>query len=838
MSQNQEKISWDQLSTRIPQGIGTVDVCGLSGSAANFAMAGLLLRQRRPVIIVADTDKAAHRIREELSLFSAGWERKIDLFPAYNLTAYKPMAFHNETAAGRISILHHITESTHASIIITTIAALSQKLLPKKELIQYGELLQVGEAVDRDVIVRKLIAGGYSRTMIVEEHGDFCLRGGILDVHSPLYDDPLRIEFFGDEVESIRCFAAETQRTIEEMDEAVLLPAREAILDRTKLTAIVGRLRTRAAELGLPVTRVRELVHQIKTQEIYPGIESLMPLIYADLDAFFDYMPSDALFMLVEPIHLAAAATELVSTAEQSYHTACGRKQLCVPPDQLYLTWDQICERLSGFSQVMWKTMATAAPPEFDSTGSVEYSFSSDDHHGLRQAIQSGQKSDQPFQPLVDWFNERMRDDYTTFVVCRHVRNMDRLSHILSNYGLRPVQLEQFSQAVYGQRRIYLICGVVRRGFSWPSEQVSVLTDEDIFGTRYHRRRKIRRPKPADLINFDDLRQGDWVVHAEHGIGQYGGLTKLQLNGAVNDFLLVHYRDEDKLYLPVERMDQLQKYMGVEGVAPVMDKMGGKSWDRIKRKVKRKAEKIAGELLKLYAARKVQQGHAFGEVDTHFQNFEEGFPFEETPDQLKAIDDVFEDMRRKVPMDRLVCGDVGYGKTEVALRAAFLTISEAKQVAMLVPTTVLAEQHFETFRQRFARYPVKVACLSRFRPASEQRRIVEEIESGQVDIAVGTHRLLQKDIVFNDLGLLVLDEEQRFGVRHKEKIKRIRKTVDVLTLTATPIPRTLHLSLLGVRDISIINTPPEQRRPIVTYVTEFEEVIVAEAIRKELKRSG
>ncbi len=838
MSQNQEKLSWDQLPVHIPQGAAKVDVCGLSGSAANLAIARLVERQKRSVVLVTDTDKAARRMWEEMVLFSNGSGRLIERFPAYNVTAYKPMAFHNETAAQRIAILHRITETTTPAVIVTTISALCQKLLPKKELIHYGELLLVGEEIDRDTMVQKLIAGGYTHTMIVEEHGDFCLRGGILDVHSPLYPDPLRVEFFGDEVESIRLFDADSQRTIRHVDEAVVIPAREAILDRTKHTAVIGRIRTLAAQMGLPVTRVREIVDQIKTQGAFPGIESMISLIYHHLDTFFEYLPSDTLFVLVEPGQLAAAAADFNAMAEQSYGGACRQNQLCVTPDQLYLSWNQIGERLAGFSQLAWTDMVTSAPPDSDGDNSPVCVTSAEDHHGLRQAIQSVQQSEKPFQPLADWINERKGDGHTTFIVCRRPKNLNRLEHILSSYGVRATLLERFNQAIYGQDRVYLLDGNVRDGFSWRDGQVAVLTDEEVFGARYRSGRAVRRPKPTELLSFDDLKQGDWVVHTEHGIGRYGGLTKLRLEGAVNDFLLVLYRDDDKLYLPVERMDQVQKYMGVEGVAPVMDKMGGKSWERIKSKIKRKAEKIAGELLKLYAARKIQKGHAFGEADTHFHNFEEGFPFEETPDQLKAIDDVLEDMRKTEPMDRLVCGDVGYGKTEVALRAAFLAISEAKQVAMLVPTTVLAEQHFETFRQRFAHYPVKVACLSRFRPLKEQRQIVADTASGLVDIVVGTHRLLQKDVVFKDLGLLVLDEEQRFGVRHKEKIKRLRKTVDVLTLTATPIPRTLHLSLLGIRDISIINTPPEQRRPIVTYVTEFDDTIVAEAIRKELSRQG
>jgi transcription-repair coupling factor (superfamily II helicase) len=339
-------------------------------------------------------------------------------------------------------------------------------------------------------------------------------------------------------------------------------------------------------------------------------------------------------------------------------------------------------------------------------------------------------------------------------------------------------------------------------------------------------------------MDLQELKAGDLIVHTDHGIGRYGGLQKLAVEGVRNDFLVLVYHDGDKLYLPVDRMGMVQKYMGVEGHVPALDKLGGRSWQRVKSRVKRQAEKIAGELLKLYAERKVASGCAFPGPDGAFREFEAGFAFEETPDQLKVIDDVLEDMQRPTPMDRLVCGDVGYGKTEVALRAAFLAVAGGKQVAVLVPTTILAEQHYATFRSRFQHHPVNIACLSRFRPRKEQLAIAEGLKRGGVDIVIGTHRMIQKDIAFKDLGLLILDEEQRFGVRHKEKIKRLRANVDVLTLTATPIPRTLHMALTGVRDISLIRTPPEYRKAIVTYISEFDNEVIAEAIRRELKRGG
>jgi len=341
---------------------------------------------------------------------------------------------------------------------------------------------------------------------------------------------------------------------------------------------------------------------------------------------------------------------------------------------------------------------------------------------------------------------------------------------------------------------------------------------------------------PARALPFEELKQHDFVVHSEHGIGKYDGLVKFKLNGTTNDFILILYKDNDKLYLPVDRLSMVQKYMGVEGLEPLLDKMGGTSWQRIKERVKKSVEKIAGDLLKLYAERKVNNGYAFSGTDNYFRDFEAGFPFEETADQSKAIEDVLTDMHKPVPMDRLVCGDVGYGKTEVALRASFVTVNDGKQVAVLVPTTVLAEQHYTTFSNRFQDYPVNIACLRRFRSQLEQRAIVDDLKTGKIDIVIGTHRLLQKDIFIKDLGLIVLDEEQRFGVKHKEKLKALRRTVDALALTATPIPRTLHLSLMGVRDISIISTPPEHRHPIITYISEFDDAIIIEAIRKELRR--
>jgi transcription-repair coupling factor (superfamily II helicase) len=447
-----------------------------------------------------------------------------------------------------------------------------------------------------------------------------------------------------------------------------------------------------------------------------------------------------------------------------------------------------------------------------------------------------------PYQTVADRIENFTSQGIAVYIVCHNTNQLERVTGVLEPYGITFTKADRLpalpERPDILPKTVGLIEGQLSTGFAWPAAEIVVLTDVDLFGARRTRSPKRRRKGGRPSLSFGDLHQGDLVVHADHGIGQYNGLTKLNLNRTENDFLTIEYRGGDRLYLPVDRMGLIQKYMGVEGVKPVLDKMGGKSWDKVKARVKRSAERIAGELLKLYAARKVRSGHAFNAVDEYMAEFEGGFPYEETPDQLKAIEDVWADMVKPTPMDRLICGDVGYGKTEVALRAAFMAIFNGKQAAVLVPTTVLAEQHFETFRHRFKRFGVQVDRLSRFRSKTEQKALLERLADGQVDIVVGTHRLLQKDVQFKDLGLFIIDEEQRFGVRHKEKLKKLRRTVDVLTLTATPIPRTLHLSLSGIRDISIISTPPEYRRSIITYVSEYNDGLAKEAIQREMERGG
>jgi transcription-repair coupling factor (superfamily II helicase) len=545
---------------------------------------------------------------------------------------------------------------------------------------------------------------------------------------------------------------------------------------------------------------------------------------------------------LVDPGELQQAAEEMQSRALANFDTARQEKRLCVEPDSLYLSWASVESLLWQKRPLALKLLAVVRPTDAAPPEGVLRHLAVFDNEGISVALRNARSLENPLLPLAEWVQERKAQGQDTVLACRSKVQAERLRALLEPYGVSAhLSLDWANIAVPAKRghaTVRICQGEIANGFVWPDECLALVTEREIFGAR----KKLRKPKrpdlPAQLLDFDDLKQGELVVHDDHGIGRYEGLVKLKIEGATSDFLLILYKDDDKLYLPVDRMNTVQKYRGVENIIPVLDKMGGKSWQRVKARVKKSTEKIAGELLKLYAARKVEKGFRFELRDDSLRTFETGFQYEETSDQTQAIEDVLADMGDPKPMDRLVCGDVGYGKTEVALRASYVAVYSGKQVAVLVPTTVLAEQHYATFAERFAPYGVNLACLSRFRSVAEQRRIIADLKAGKIDIVVGTHRLLQKDVGFKDLGLIVLDEEQRFGVRHKEKLKHLRQTVDVLALTATPIPRTLHLSLIGVRDISVISTPPEFRQAIVTYISEFDDAIVSEAIRRELTRRG
>jgi transcription-repair coupling factor (superfamily II helicase) len=842
MIQNQEKIYLEQFIASIPHRPEEIDCIGLQKVDKAYLISKLYQNFHEPMVVTVSSAKEARRVCDELRFFLGSEASAVQYFPPYNLLPYKFLASDSETAAHRIRVLYNLVNQGVPPVIVTTIDGLMKKTLPRASLCSYAELVMAGEEIDREKLIEKLEAGGYERAAIVEEPGDYCVRGGILDIFSPLYTQPLRMELFGDLVESLRFYSPVSQRTVKQVQEAVILPAKEAILDRHHLPGVIGRIREEASRLNTPVTTIRKVIDRLKTEGVNSGSENLMALIDSDLETLFDYTRAGTLYVVMDYELVKAAAEASEIHIQKQFDTVLEEGGFAVAPQKTYLDWGAVHSGLAHAKALMFKAISMLEGEGEVTPTPSRYHFQVHDNTELIEALRHPQSLDTPLSPLIDWIEKCLERGYRTVIACAFSSQAERIKSMLSAYPIQVMSGETFptGQPIKEHQKtlLYLCVGEVLSGFVWPEASVALITANEIFGTRRKGTASKKSPVQKQLLCFEDLKIGDLVVHDEHGIGQYKGLTKLTIEFATNDYLLISYKDDDRLYLPVDRMNWIQKYMGVDGVVPVVDRMGGKSWDRMKTKAKKSTIKIAKELLKIYAARKVHKGFSHQNVESELQDFENGFPFEETADQLKVIEEVLRDMGESVPMDRLVCGDVGYGKTEVALRAAFVSVYNGKQVAILVPTTVLAEQHFATFSERFNNYPVNIACLSRFRSRQEQRKIVNDVKEGKVDIVVGTHRILQKDIFFKDLGLFVIDEEHRFGVRHKETLKKIRTTVDVLALTATPIPRTLHMSLMGIRDIDLIATPPEYRHAVVTYVSEFTDGIVKDAVTRELERGG
>ncbi|MBT3177845.1 MAG: transcription-repair coupling factor [Desulfobacula sp.] len=791
------------------------------------------------ILVVLRDTKKAHSFLDELFFFLPDKKDKIVFFPGYHILPFKSLAYHKETSTNRLAALSKIMNSgSQPLIIVTVVDTILQKLIPRKNLTGFAELVIANEEIDRDILILKLESGGYNKTSLVEDPGEYSVRGGILDVFSPGEKYPVRIEFFGDLVESIRYFSVFTQRGIKEIYEIIIIPATEAILAKENLPHIMARLRQAGTLAGLAASKTREYVNETREFGRFPGVESMLSIVYEKLDTFFDYIPEDTILVMDSPGDLEAGAIDFESKAFINYKTTSAENRLCVEPDSIYLKWDKIKSIIKSKNQISFESFDMTNYPSHEKQVK-QLPFEFQDNADLSSSLKREGTKENPLTPLVDWFKDHRAHKRIVLCVLSQESQSKRLLSLLQPYGIEPVKCSTFKEAIEQKPGIYYLFGALSSGFIFKEESLALVTENEIFGKkRIRRQRKARRDLKTKFITPEELKNGDIVVHIDHGVGQFEGLCSLKVGNISQDFILIQYLDKDKLYLPVDRIEMIGKYIGVDGYKPILDKIGSKAWIKSKAKAKEEVEKLAADLLNLYAKRKVNKGFSFSRPDNYYNDFEAAFPYDETRDQLKAIDDVHLDMESSIPMDRLVCGDVGYGKTEVAIRAAFKGVNDGKQVAIVVPTTILAEQHLSTFRERFAQYPVNIECLSRFRTRKEQTKILKAISSGKVDIVIGTHRLLQKDVDFKSLGLLVIDEEQRFGVKHKEALKKKRSYVDVLALTATPIPRTLHMSLTGMRDISLITTPPADRQPIISYISKYEDPIAKDAIKRELSRKG
>ncbi|MBE3580904.1 MAG: transcription-repair coupling factor [Thermoanaerobacteraceae bacterium] len=784
-----------------------------------------------PLLVVTSGPEEAQRLAADVEAFGPGGG--VDYLPAAELLPLGFYAHSLEVPAQRIRVLEGLV-CGRVRVLVTSIGALAAKLPPREAFSRALVTLRVGQNVEREELLERLVRLGYRREEMVEAPGHLAVRGGIIDIYPLGAENPVRVEFYGDEIDSLRPFDPTTQRSVGETGEVVITPAVETVapedlrpgleLLRQEFQQTLAKLRKTRPEAARELEeRLGSLLARLEAGDWPEGIIPLQPFFYPQQATLLEYFKRPPLIILDEPARLKDGARRLEKQRLEIF-TQMLEGGLALPSQGLaYAGAEEMENLLAKYQRLYFTLLPRRAGLQ------------------VRQAVGVGAQSLPAFQGKVGLLAQELgrwrRQGYRIVLVVADAARMEALRQNLAAEGLETVALQDTSD-LPRPGQVAVVPGNLRQGFIWPQVKLVILGDTELYGpVRRPRRHKISRAG-GKITSFTDLKEGDYVVHVNHGIGRYLGIQQLEVGGVKKDYLLIQYAGNDRLYVPIDQISLVQKYIGAEGHVPRLYRLGGNEWAKVKGRVQEAVRAMAEELLNLYATRETVRGHAFS-PDTPWQReFEEAFPYTETPDQLKAIAEVKADMERPKPMDRLLCGDVGYGKTEVALRAAFKAVMDGKQVAVLVPTTILAQQHYNTFKERFSPYPVKVAVLSRFSSPREQRETVEALARGDIDIIIGTHRLLSEDVAFKDLGLVIIDEEQRFGVAHKEKLKQLRYTVDVLTMTATPIPRTLHMALAGVRDMSLIETPPEDRYPVQTYVVEYSPELVREVIRRELDRGG
>lgn len=804
-------------------------VTGLTGTARCVYIAALYQKTKRPLLLVAHNLNQAQKTAEDLQELLP--KEEVLLYPANELVTTEIALASHDTLAERIDVLSKLSKGFRG-VLIVPFSGL-RKLFPPKLLFEKSHVeIEVGANLPIDPLVERLVNLGYERVELVEKRGEFSVRGGIVDIYPVTFVDPIRIEWFDDEVDSIRTFQVTTQRSVDKIQSVIVPPGRELFASRDKLMQAAERVdlllqeRLKKVQDDALREKIQEQigwdVEQLRQGMMVTGIYKYISQIYPDFHSLIDYMPSNTAIILDEPMRIVESARQM-EREEGEWQTALLQQGEFLPQLKVSLSFDEVVALTRHpriYLSLFMRQIPGAQPQnivQFMCKGMQQF-------HGQMHVLKG------------EW--ERFQKaSYRVIFTASSGERLDRLERVLADYGMEVHRDNSEQPPLPGKPVIRL--HALQSGFELSSMRLVVITESEVFTQKQRRPRRSTKMDHAEKIkDYQDLKPGDYVVHVNHGIGRYIGIETLNVGGLHKDYLHIQYASNDKLYVPVEQIDLVQKYVGAEEKTPKVYSLGGSEWSKVKNKVRSSVQDIAQDLIELYAKRQEAKGYGFSEDSTLQRDFEAMFPYEETPDQLRSIEEIKKDMQSTQPMDRLLCGDVGYGKTEVAVRAAFKATMDGKQVALLVPTTILAQQHYETFRERFADFPVQVRVLSRFRSRKEQKETMEGLKNGTVDVVIGTHRLLSKEIHYKDLGLLIIDEEQRFGVKHKEKIKQFKHNIDVLTLTATPIPRTLHMAMMGVRDLSVIETPPENRFPVQTYVLEYSGALVREAVERELARDG
>jgi transcription-repair coupling factor (superfamily II helicase) len=877
-----------RMVDEIERGARVISISGLvAGAARALVLAALQRETRKRFAIVTQSNRDLEPWEGDLRFWycalagQKNCESEVLVLPSSESDPYAGSSPHPDTLERRALALWRLAQHSQDFVLLTA-RALSRRTVTPDEIRNAGILLARDDNQSPEGLVDRLVAAGYVREDPVGAVGEFSMRGGILDVWSPGQDRPVRIEFFGDDVDSIRAFDPESQLSTSQLNEIELVPMREVVVRAQDFSDWADAARERWSDPRYS-RALRDRTVFADEGESFAGWEWLMPVLRQRSASIFAYL-KDTVLIIDEPSSVENYLGEVYQTLADRYAETDAADDIAVEPQELYLSPEELRAKLDQQQRIELRVLGRAAA-ELDQAVAL-------DAEAPKVQLGRGRSVRTPLflfpvagiAPEVEWKTQSARRYHgrlaelaadlvkaresgtTTLFVMPSLGVAERVAEILAEYEVEAqlTLVEQNSQTsetspaaseLSSLGQIIITVGRLSGGFEMTGARLLAHVESDLFdeagagaierrapgaeGSRQKAEGRKKKSKTAAFLSdFRDLKAGDFVVHIDHGIGRFGGLQTLDLGTRSSEFMLLFYAEDAKLYVPVERLDLVQRYSSAEGHQPTLDRLGGLGWQKTKAKAKRAMRDMADELLRLYAERKLVGGYAFA-ADTPWQReFEDGFEYVLTPDQETAIEDVKQDMEQPTPMDRLLCGDVGYGKTEVAMRAAFKAVMEGKQAAVLTPTTVLAYQHYDTFRSRFAPFPVKIELLSRFRSAKEQKEVAKRVESGDVDVVIGTHRLLSKDVRFKELGIVVVDEEQRFGVAHKERLKHLKKRVDVLTLSATPIPRTLNMSLSGLRDMSLIETPPRDRLAIQTQVVQFSENVIKSAIELELARGG
>ncbi|GAA0745287.1 transcription-repair coupling factor [Clostridium oceanicum] len=805
-----------------------INICGVSDSGKSYLLENIFKSTEKSVMILTYSDVEAKKLYEDLSLYTT----EVYYLPVKEVVFYNIYAISGDLRWERLKVVKELM-TNKKKIIVASIEAMASNYIPVDLYKKYTFKLKTGDVINLQQFEEDLIKSGYVRVDIVENKGEFSVRGGIIDIYPPIYSEPYRIELFGDEIDSIRNFNIDSQRSVDKSKSLEIFPAKEVILEEDNITLgyegikkdleIVKEGLSPEYKIKIENTTNKNLEF-LKENWSFETIDNFIPYFYKKTNTLLDYI--DNTILIIDDIKKCRGKLESVYFEfNENYKKFLERGDIL--PSQTNLLIDEN----SVVSMIKEKGIIN-----IDSINKIYEGFNPIYNEEFSQKTLHGY--DHNIKLLIEDIKKKKEEKYKVLILSGSRSRGERLSKTLRDNEIESSYKDTVNDIKYGE--VVITFGNQITGFEYPQLKLYVISDKEILGN-IKRTKKVNRHNKkgtSKIKSFTELKPGDYIVHANHGIGVFKGIKQLELQGHKKDYLELSYRSDDKLYVPVEQLDIVQKYIGSEGKKPRVNKLGNSEWTKTKNKVKKSIEEIAEDLVKLYAIRSTLTGHKFSE-DTVWQNqFEEEFPYQETPDQILAIEDIKNDMESNKSMDRLLCGDVGYGKTEVAVRAIFKAVMDGKQVAFLVPTTILAQQHYKNFKNRFSDFSVEVDVISRFRTPAQQRATIKAAKEGNIDVLIGTHRILQKDIKFKDLGLLIIDEEQRFGVSHKEKIKNLKKNVDVLTLSATPIPRTLHMSLVGVRDISVIETPPEERYPVQTYVVEYNDQLIRDAILREMNRDG